>query len=97
MKTKIIVSEQDGIDLFEDICDELLSKLFGLSFHEVLVTDLSSVYDFTPYTDEDTRKMKEDLKINFDIDLNETKDSNLLSICRLISQKRETKINQQHH
>ena len=83
--------EHAAIDFFEETVNELLVKVFERTPSTVMVTDLSSVGDFS-ITQEDFDRHLALIKDEYNIDLREHQDYKLLTLCRLIESGRKQSI-----
>ena len=63
---RIVIADQDTIDMHEDIIEEILECI---EFEGALVTDLSTFSDFSFMDDELDEKIKNAIKERFDIQI----------------------------
>jgi hypothetical protein len=90
MKENIII-EKESIDYFENIANEVIEKVFLRNPNTTMVTDLTTVLDFS-ITQEELDRDIETIDEKFGINLKINGDYTLLSLCKLIDEKRNIKI-----
>jgi hypothetical protein len=86
-----IVVDSDDIDFFQDTCRNILNEIFNLNLSDVLVTDITSILDFS-YTQDELDNHILLINRKYNIDLNITKDYRLVSLCRQIDLNKSTLI-----
>lgn len=85
-KIKNLVIEQENIDFFENTVNQILNEVFDLDPVNVLVTDLTSVGDFS-ITQEEFDEDIALIKKLYGYDMKAEKQYSLLSLCRFIESK----------
>jgi hypothetical protein len=88
---KIQEADKEGIDFFDEILSELLITVFDLTLAGTFVSDLSEILDFS-ITQEELDDHLDLIQKHYNINLRESKDYNILSLCRLIESKKHTQI-----
>jgi len=78
------LAPQDQVFELEDTLAEMMPRLFGFSYEDCLITDDSSVGDFTP--DFTTEDIAANLFREYGIQLADLPDDRLVSIARAIKQ-----------
>lgn len=82
-----MIAEQEAIDCFEETTNKILTDIIGLNPLDVLVTDLTTVLDFS-VTQETLNEHLRLIESTYGIDLREKGDFSLLFLCRAIENKR---------
>lgn len=78
---KIECAPTSGIDMFQPIAEDFMKRIVGLDYEECLVTDESSIYDFTDFTEAELCRRILDA---YALDISKIKTRNLLDIFRRI-------------
>jgi hypothetical protein len=82
---KLTLAEHDCIDAYETIRDDIISNIFDMDASLTLVTDESSLFDFSVMKAESDRHI-EKIILRYGIDLKAIGNYNILHLCRLIDQ-----------
>lgn len=85
MSLKIEI-EKENIDFYEKICNDILKKIFNVNPNEVLVTDLSTILDFSFTIEELNSDINKILEI-YGINVRLLKDFKILTLCNEIEKK----------
>jgi len=91
---RIEIAPSDGIEMFADIADDFLYRIF--SIRGALITDESSLSDFLPFPFDGNKKKQADemaetynkIQKIFGVDVAGIKSGNLLRIFMIIHEKR---------
>ena len=86
---KIELASTTGIEKFEEIAEDFMQKIFDLGVDEYLITDESSLWDFTLAADlsDVHRKIGQE----FGLDASDLKSGELLEIFGKLHERRELK------
>jgi hypothetical protein len=74
-----------GIDKFRAISENFMNIIFGLEPGEYLISDESSLYDFTGLDEMELPDIHKKIQDMYNIDVSDIKSRNLLEIFRRIS------------
>lgn len=85
MSLKIEI-EKENIDFYEKICNDILKKIFNVNPNEVLLTDLSTILDFSFTIEELNSDINKILEI-YGINVRLLKDFKILTLCKEIEKK----------
>ena len=77
-----------GINKFLEISEDFMIKIFGLEPGEYLISDESSLYDFTRLDEMELPDIHKKIQENYNIDVSDIKSKNLLGIFRRISDRK---------
>jgi len=76
---KIEFAPTRGVDMFADVAEEFIGKVFGFAPGDYLITDESSLHDFTSLGD-DVADVHEKIRLVYDIDVSDIESGNLYEI-----------------
>jgi len=82
---KIELAPTTGIDRLRSISEDFMTKVFGLEPGEYLISDESSLYDFTGLDEMELPDINNKIREIYNIDVSDIKSKNLLEIFRRIS------------
>jgi len=85
---KIELAPTTGVDMFLKISDEFMYKIFDFAPGEYLISDESSLYDFTGLDEWDLTTIQKKIQDVYDLDIADIKSRNLLEIFKRIHNKR---------
>jgi len=74
-----------GINRFREISEDFMNKIFGLEPGEYLISDESSLYEFTGLDEMELPDIHKKIQEFYNIDVSDIKSRNLLEIFRRIS------------
>jgi hypothetical protein len=74
--------------MFLKISDEFMNKIFDFAPGEYLMSDESSLYDFTGLDEWDLTTIQKKIQDVYDLDISDIKSRNLLEIFKRIHNKR---------
>jgi hypothetical protein len=77
---KIVVAPQDYVTLFEEISEEFMRTIFNLEPGDCLITDESSLHDFTGVGEADMAEIQQKIQEAFEIDASDIETGNLAEI-----------------
>jgi len=77
-----------GINKFLKISEDFMIKILGLRPEEYLITDESSLYDFTGFDKMELHNVHKEIQEMYNIDVSAIKSGNLLGIFRRISESK---------
>lgn len=83
--------EHDGIDFFEEMVNDIVSTVFERAPSDVMVTDLSTIADFSVTQAELDRHLAI-INEAYGIDMHALENYSLLTLCRAISAKQEGRL-----
>ena len=87
---KIEFAPTTGIDKFRAISEDFMNRVFGLEPGEYLISDESSLYDFTGLDEMELPDINKKIQEMYNINVSDIKSRNLLEIFKRISDsKRE--------
>jgi uncharacterized protein YxjI len=87
---KIEFAPTTGIDKFRAISEDFMNKIFRLEPEEYLISDESSLHDFTGLDEMELPDIHKKIQEAYNIDVSDIKSKNLLEIFKRISHsKRE--------
>jgi hypothetical protein len=81
---RIEFAQTTGVDRFHKISEEFMNKIFGLEPREYLISDESSLYDFTSLEEMELSDIHKKIHEVYYIDVSDIKSTNLLEIFRRI-------------
>lgn len=84
---KIEFAPTTGVDRFLEISDEFMKKIFGFAHGEYLISDESSLRDFTGLNECDLTNIQEEISDVYDLDISDIESGHLLEIFRRIDNK----------
>jgi len=76
---KIEFAPTTGVDMFWDIAEDFMQKVFDLEPGDYLITDESSLHDFTGFGVE-LEDLQRKIRELYDVDVSDLKSGNLLDI-----------------
>ena len=82
---KIEFAPTTGIDRLRAISEDFMNKVFGLEPGEYLISDESSLYDFTGFDEMEFPDIHNKILEIYNIDVSDIKSRNLLEIFKRIS------------
>lgn len=85
---KITFASGKGIDKYYDIAEDFMKKIFDFNPGEYLITDESSLYDFTGLDEMQFNDLQNKTRDVYDLDVSDIKSGNLLEIFMRIHKKR---------
>lgn len=85
---KIEFASTAGIDMFLDISEEFMKKIFDFDSGEYLITDESSLYDFMGLDEMKLTDIQKKIQDVFDIDVSDIESGNLLEIFKRIHHRK---------
>lgn len=85
---KISFASTTGIDKYSEISEDFMKKIFDLEPGDYLITDESSLYDFTGLDDMELTDIQDKIKKVYDLDVSDIKSGNLLEIFVKIDRKK---------
>jgi hypothetical protein len=74
-----------GVNRFREISEDFMKKIFGFEPGEYLISDESSLYDFTSLDEMELPDIHKKIQEMYNIDVSDIKSRNLLEIFRRIS------------
>ena len=77
-----------GINRFREISEDFMNKIFGLKPGEYLISDESSLYDFTGLDEMELPDIHKKIQEMYNIDVSNIMSRNLLEIFRRISENK---------
>ena len=77
---KIRFAPTSGVDMFVEICEEFMRKIFDFESGEYLITDESSLYDFTGPDEVELTDIHKKIQDVYDLDVSDIESGNLLEI-----------------
>jgi len=85
---KIEFAPTTGVDMFLKISDEFMKKIFGFAPGDYLISDESSLYDFTGLNEWDFTDIQKKIRDVYDLDISDIDSGNLLEIFKRIHNKK---------
>ena len=81
-------ASSEGIAQYENIAEDFFERILGFSNDDpVLITDKSSLWDF--HTNNDNAEYINRIRMEYNVDVSDIEDANLLSIFEKISQSQK--------
>ena len=77
---KIEFAPTAGVDMFLDISEEFMKKIFDFEPGEYLITDESSLHDFTGLDEMELTDIQKKIQGAFGVDVSDIESGNLLEI-----------------
>ena len=77
---KIELAPTAGIEMFEGIAEDFMQRIFNLEAGDYLITDESSLYDFTGVDDMKLADIYRKIENEYGLDVSDLKSGNLLEI-----------------
>ena len=77
---KIRFAPTSGVDMFVEISEEFMRKIFDFESGEYLITDESSLYDFTGPDEVELTDIHKKIRDVYDLDVSDIESWNLLEI-----------------
>lgn len=87
---KISFASTTGIDKYSEISEDFMKKIFDFELADYLITDKSSLYDFTSRDNMELTDIQDKIKEVYDLNVSDIKSGNLLEIFMRIDQKRSS-------
>ncbi len=84
---KIEFAPTTGVDIFLKISDEFMQKIFDFAPGEYLISDESSLHDFTGLNEWDLTDIQKKIRDVYNLDISDIESGNLLDIFRRIHNK----------
>ena len=84
---KIEFAPTTGVDMFRRICGEFMKKIFDFVPGEYLISDESSLYDFTGLDEYDLNDIQKRIRDVYSFDVSDIESGNLLEIFKIIHNK----------
>ena len=84
---KIEFAPTTGVDMFLKISDEFMKKIFDFAPGEYLISDESSLHDFTCLNEWDLTDIRKKIRNLYDLDISDIESGNLLEIFKRIHNK----------
>jgi hypothetical protein len=85
---KIEFAPTTGVDKFRAISEDFIKRIFGFEPGEYLISDESSLYDFTGLDDMELSDIDKKIQEIYDIDVSKIKSRNLLEIFKRIRDRK---------
>jgi len=82
---KIEFAPTTGIDKFRAISQDFMNKIFGLGPEEYVISDESSLYDFTGLDETQLPDIHKKIQEIYSIDVSDVRSTNLLEIFKRIT------------
>ncbi len=77
---KIEFASTTGVNMFAEISEEFMKKIFDFKSGEYLITDESSLYDFTGVDEMKLTDIQNKIRDAYDVDVSDIQSGNLLEI-----------------
>ncbi len=77
---KIRFAPTNGVNMFVEIYEEFMRKIFDFEPGEYLITDESSLYDFTSLDEMELTDIQKKIQDVYDLDVSDIASGNLLDI-----------------
>ncbi|MCH7760390.1 hypothetical protein IIA15_03175 [candidate division TA06 bacterium] len=77
---KIKFASSTGVDMLIDISEDLMKRIFGFDSGEYLITDESSLQDFTGVDDMELLDIQTKIREVYDLDVSDIEPGNLVEI-----------------
>jgi hypothetical protein len=84
---KIEFAPTAGVDMFWEVAEDFMERIFNLPPGEYLITDESSLWDFTGLDDMEISDVYERIQEVYDLDVSDIQSGNLLEIFMLIHRR----------
>ncbi len=84
---KIGFAPSTGIDMFLEIAEDFMRRIFDFAPGEYLITDESSLFDFTGLDEMEIPDIQKKLREVYDLDVSDMPSGNLLEIFTRIHRK----------
>ncbi len=84
---KIEFAPTTGVDMFLKISDEFMKNIFDFAPGEYLISDESSLHDFTGLNEWDLTDIQKKIRYVYDLDISNIESGNLLEIFKRIHNK----------
>jgi len=85
---KIELAPTTGVNMFGRIFEEFMEKIFDFVPGEYLISDESSLYDFTGFDKYDLNDIQKRIRDVYSLDVSDIESGNLLEIFKRIHNKR---------
>lgn len=85
---KIELAPTTGIDMFWDIAEDFMSRIFDFAPGEYLITDESSLFDFTGLDEMEITDIHKKIREVYDLDVSDIRSGNLLEIFMRIHRRK---------
>ena len=83
---KIVFAPTTGIDMFPEISEDFMKSIFDFEPGEYLITDESSLFDFTGLDEMKMEDIRGRIRDVYDLDVSDIESGNLLEIFKRIHQ-----------
>lgn len=77
---KIEFAPTNGVDMFLDISEDFMKKIFNFEPEEYLISDESSLFDFTGLDEIELTDIQKKIQDVYDLDVSDIASGNLLEI-----------------
>jgi len=84
---KIEFAPTTGVDMFPEISDEFMKNIFDFAPGEYLISDESSLHDFTGLNEWDLTDIQKKIREVYGLDISDNESGNLLEIFKRIHNK----------
>ena len=85
---KIEFAPTEGIDMFLESTEDFMRRIFDFEPGEYLITDESSLFDFTGVDEMEISDMHKKIREVYDLDVSDILSKNLLEIVRRIHRRK---------
>ena len=85
---KIEYAPTNGVDMLLKISDEFMKKIFDFAPGDYLISDESSLHDFTALNEYDLNDIQKKIRDVYDLDISDIESGNLLEIFNRIHNKK---------
>ena len=89
---KIEFASTTGVDMFRRIYEEFMKKIFDFVPGEYLISDESSLYDFTGLDEYDLNDIQKRIRDVYSLDVSDIESGNLLEIFEIIHNQKYGKL-----
>ena len=87
---KIEFAPTTGVDRFWDIAEDFMRRIFGFESGDYLITDESSLFDFTGVDDMEIADIHKQIRDVYGLDVSDIESGNLLEVFRRIHDRKST-------
>ncbi len=85
---KIELASTQGIETFKEIVEDFMERIFDFEPGEYLITDESSLFDFTGVDEMETADIYRKIRDAYNLDVSDIESGNLLEILTRIHKKK---------
>jgi hypothetical protein len=85
---KIKFASTTGIDMFLEIAEDFMERIFGFEPGDYLITDESSLFDFTGVDEMEMPDIHRKIQEEYDLDVSDISSGNLLEIFMRVHRKK---------